>query len=452
MIETRLIRPCAEFLLEHREEQFHNHQCWIAAAISILGITLGDDAIIRAGTQDRWGLFDQLARGTLKDGLWCELTPTYHFYAFDAFASFARYDVPVAHEFRQHPAFKGMPLAGLKLLLPDHTFPLLNDTTPPLNINDTGKGGYGLEHIVPRLEIAAGWWHNPAYHWALSEYYSDHPRASLNALLYGPDRIVPALRPAFLNEDYFSESSGIALLRRVPPPLGYVLVKNSPDGGEHDHRDRPGLYMGWADGKRLTPDLGTVPYTLPLHYGWFKTSIAHNIVILNGENQPPPSVHDIQLSRNAEEICISTRVAWTSNGSPYAGVTYKRVILVQGSRIYDHFTVESPRPVIMDYAMHLVGVTSRMPDEGIELEDTLYTVFKEMMLLPKPSNRRGSFLRLTTVGGNIRLFVAHADGQQQIIAHAPDNPFLGREPLTMWLVRINAATHTFYHVWDFSTR
>src|SRR3712207_8854898 len=63
----------------------------------------------------------------------------------------------------QHPALVKMPLAALNLLLPDLTFPLLNDTNPPMSLTrvDNHKllssGRLGLIQVAPRLEVALGW-------------------------------------------------------------------------------------------------------------------------------------------------------------------------------------------------------------------------------------------------------------------------------------------------------
>ncbi len=443
-IETDLLQACADFLCDHREQQFHNHQCWIAAAIGVLGSVLDDPGLIHTALFDRWGLIEQLERGVLADGLWCEITPTYHYYAFDALSCFARLNTESARQIRDHPSLAKMPLAGLRLLLPDHSFPLLNDTTPPLNIRDSERGGYGLEQAARRLELAAAWWPDPAVDWALTECYRTHPRASVEALLYGPDAIQPAPCPSFLDEYFHLESSGIVIVRRTHGPVEYVMGKNSPDAGEHDHRDRPGLYIGLANGERFAPDLGTVPYGLPLHYGWFKTTAAHNTVVLNGENQPPPDGYSTAQHSRQDVTLLTMRVEWGAVESVYQNVTYKRQVFLRGSTLTDHFTVTAPRPLQMDYLFHF----TMSPGKGFleSLTPTVVALYDRVT----DSYAIPAQIRVLHWSDRLSIHLGAFPGEQHFIGRAPDNPFDSRTPLWVLISRITAHSHTFRHCWVFN--
>jgi hypothetical protein len=439
-----LLRECAAFLLEHQEQQLHNHQCWIAAAIGVIGLVIESPEWVDMALNDRWGMIDQLERGVLTDGLWCELTPTYHYYAFEALSRFARFAGEAARQVREHPAFIKMPLAGLRLLLPDNTFPLLNDTTPPLGIRDAGVGGYGLAQIAPRLEIAAGWWDDPAYGWALAENYQTQPRASLEALLYGRDSWVketePA-RPSFLREDYHAEAGGILLVRHPRAGIGYVMVKNGPDGGEHDHRDRPGLYIGLPNGERFAPDLGTIPYGLPLHYGWFKTTQGHNTVMIDSENQPAPSATRNRLHTDTTGTLIRALVAWGAIESAYCGVVFNRRVIVTETGITDLFMIRAPQPVQADWLFHFKICPAFDPLTQFERTDDVHDGgFEAVYRIP-----RGT----TELKWSDRLHIALPGGVQHYLALAPDNPFESRESLWVLIARVNARRHTFVHQWDF---
>jgi hypothetical protein len=357
-IERDLLATCANFLLDHREQQLHNHQCWISAAIGVLGLVLQNKQLVATALYERWGLLEQLERGVSPAGLWCEGTLTYHFYAFDAFSSFARLQHPLAQALRTHPALLKMPAVALKLLLPDYSFPLLNDTTPPL----------GLAQVAPRYELAAAWFDNvnnnkknSEYMWLLAQTYnrSGVVRDSLEALLYGPAEITATSTshvPPSLTEDFVAEAGGLTILRQSAQRAGlsYILLKHNPYGGEHDHADRPGLYFGTANQPHLASDLGTVPYGLPLHYGFFKHTLTHNTVRLGGENQPAPA----QISSSVQHFPDHTRLlclcSWSSAvlNASYAAASIERTVLVADGYLLDVVKVVAPAATRFEYAFH----------------------------------------------------------------------------------------------------
>jgi hypothetical protein len=441
-IKQRLFHECGLFLIEHGERQLHNHQCWIAAAIGVIGLVLSNPEWVRHALYDRWGMIDQLDRGVLSEGLWCELTPTYHFYAFDALSRFARFESDMVRSVREHPAFRQMPLAGLRLLLPDNSFPLLNDTTPPLGLRDLAQGGYGLSYIASRLEIASAWWPDPVLTWALHQCYQDHPRTSIEALCYGPDDIPAAHRPAFLKADYLTRAAGIALLRRPRREIAYVMLKNTPDGGEHDHRDRPGLYIGLSEEERFAPDLGTVPYGLPLHYGWFKTTQGHNTVVVEGAMQPPPSQLWMGTRTLDERTLIAAHVGWDQADSPYCGVRFKRRTLVMEGQIEDVFKVRAPHPIKLDYLFHFTST----PDSDaltclVQTDLMLYPYFERVYQVPG---------HLTSIRWSDRLILRFGSASEdRFIACAPDNPFQSRPPLWVFVARTFAVNHIFQFILEF---
>ena len=87
-------------------------------------------------------------------------------------------------------------------------------------------------------------------------------------------------------------ATGYAVLRSQPDGDGqpspateqYALLKYGLHGGGHGHPDKLGLTL-YAQGSRLAPDLGTPGYGIDLFQGWYRQTISHNTVILDGLSQ-----------------------------------------------------------------------------------------------------------------------------------------------------------------------
>lgn len=62
-IEQRLLREGAEFLMQHRADQLHNHEMKISATIGVIGLILGDRKFIDFAVSTPYGLKYQLEYG-----------------------------------------------------------------------------------------------------------------------------------------------------------------------------------------------------------------------------------------------------------------------------------------------------------------------------------------------------------------------------------------------------
>ncbi|HWI65329.1 MAG TPA: alginate lyase family protein, partial [Symbiobacteriaceae bacterium] len=147
VIQEDLLKCGARFLLEHHERQIHNHQCWIAAAIGIIGLVVGNDEWVEYGVNGPFGLAQQLREGVGEDGFWLEGSVGYHLYAlrpltrFAALARGTRWDISGA------PALRAMYRALRPMTLPDGAYPHINDVVAVQK----------PAALVPMLETAYGW-------------------------------------------------------------------------------------------------------------------------------------------------------------------------------------------------------------------------------------------------------------------------------------------------------
>jgi hypothetical protein len=451
LIEQNLFRACADFLVENRETQLHNHQCWISAAIGTLGLLLADEKLLEVALHARWGLMEQLEQGVLADGFWLEGTVTYHYYAFDALVAFARY--PTAN-LRQHSALRKMPGAGLRLLLDGNQFPLLNDSTPSLAftaITTPGKLNFSsLGQFASRFELGLAWYGEPLYAWALNEIYREQPRSSLEALLYGVDEINAATKPDWLNDDYSSAANGLTVLRRSAARAGltHLLLKHNPAGGEHDHFDRPGLYFGTAENPGLATDLGTVPYGLPLHYGFFKNTLTHNTVTLDETNQPPCESRLVELCETPHGMLASLRCDFTAEtDTAYRNAVYRRLVLAGDGYLLDVFAVDAKQAAKMEYSFHWQAEieTPEMLSVGTLPSKMPYSYLENVRELSPDLAKRTDW---TSGAERWRIWTAPQTGEIYRTALGPANPFLAREKLSFWLIEAQGSRHCFVQLFE----
>ncbi|MSS74005.1 MAG: hypothetical protein EXS64_21350 [Candidatus Latescibacteria bacterium] len=121
----------------------------------------------------------------------------------------------------------------------------------------------------------------------------------------------------------------------------------------------------------VSPDLGTPGYGIGLNQTWYRRTISHNTVLIDGLSQPPNEGRLNRFDGSGEEgfQIADASVSW-AEGS-YKGVHMRRVILMKtdppshppspkGSALYfiDLFAVTCDRPRQIDWVFRFKGVSS----------------------------------------------------------------------------------------------
>ena len=110
-------------------------------------------------------------------------------------------------------------------------------------------------------------------------------KPTFDTVLYGRDPTETA-PPATLQSVVFA-GSGHAILRTAGPgglTAAFVFGKY---GGYHDHLDKLS-FVFFAYGRELGVDPGRArsqAYRLPIHRDWYKATVSHNTVVVNGKSQ-----------------------------------------------------------------------------------------------------------------------------------------------------------------------
>ncbi len=345
-IADRLLRSGADFLLQHRCNQIHNHEVKISSAIGIIGAVLDDEDYLDFAVNSRYGLRYQLEHALLPDGLWFEGSLHYHFYALQGFFAFEKMAANSKYSLLTAPYYQKMLNLPATLLMPDMTLPKINDC-----VN-------GQEKLTQSDIYEYAWWfyQQPLYGQLLKQIYCDRPRDNIDALFYG--KALPESPFQLSQHNLHTPESGLTIIRNKPGRA--ICIKHTPYGGEHDHYDRLGLTV-FTHGQAIFPDLGTTGYGAPLHYGYYKNSFSHNTLCINGKNQPPANPRVVSYREEKGMTQLITEVDWkTTPALPdskirvqwdedaYKDVVFRRNISVVNDLLVDIITVDNPHAQRVD--------------------------------------------------------------------------------------------------------
>lgn len=329
-IEAGLLRPQAETILRNRAGG--NWQVWHNAGLACIAVALGDDALLRTALEDpKHGYHAMMRSGVTAEGWWYERSPGYHFYPLDAMVRTAEavrgrgidlYDEQL----------RSMFTGPMQAVYSDLVFPAHND----------GWHGVSLTGNAHLYEAAALRFNNEGFRELLAKAYARTERKHWTALLHGravrPDR-TPLRLPSCVYPD-----TGVAYLRSDAKT---VVLKFGPHGGGHGHPDK--LSIAIHDGKReILPDLGTPGYGVPDHTHWYRRTLAHSTVVVDGKDQKATAGRLIGFEAAEEGGEASAEC-----DSAYEGVTMRRALRLSGRRLEDSFVCEATAPHRFEYVLIL---------------------------------------------------------------------------------------------------
>jgi hypothetical protein len=269
-VRERLLLPAVRDVILPKKRGVHNIQCWQNSAVGLVGLLLGDRALIDAAIDDPHnGARKNLADGVLGEGIWWEGSWGYHFYALDGILHLteaARNCGIVIDDDSLQKLFDG----PTHFLQPDGDLPAFNDTDAV---------GLDLVRRNGMFGLAYARFANPAYLPILAQS-APHDEW---ALLYRPDRLPEGKQDAPGTANF--PVTGYTVLRKSDRKHSlWLCLKYGPHGGGHGHPDKLGFIL-YADGERLAEDPGNIRYGSPLAEGWYKKTIAHNTLVIDGRDQ-----------------------------------------------------------------------------------------------------------------------------------------------------------------------
>ncbi len=445
-IKDNMLLPGAEFLIQHRHNQLHNHEVITNSAIAIIGLLFGREDFIQFAVYDDYGILYQLEHGMLADHMWFEGAFGYHFYALTSFFAYEKFALHTPHSHIKHPNYKAMMELLTDYLEPGFRIPMLNDT----NYGHTSSSYYLYEFAF--REIGG----DKLAH-ILNGLYRQEDRDNTEALIYGAESI-PETKIVPSNYHIPAGRSGSTILRG--PDDRYLLIKHDCYGGEHDHYDRLGIsYLAY--GKRIAPDLGTTGYGAVLHYDYYKNTGSHNTVMIGEANQAPVNAVLDRFEERDGVVYVEASADWTApyqmpdsftivqwQEENYRTVRMERKIAWTDDYFVEFFKVTGvPQGLPVDWVMHISGAVVSGPDG--ETEDV--EVFSEK----KPFKHLHDVRRMDINGSDgfitscrddqvtTHIFGA-ASGQTLFQAQGPDNPSV--TDINYLIERSYGGTAVFAHV------
>jgi len=362
-IELRLLREGADFLVEHRTAQLHNHEMKINATIGVIGLILDEQRYLDFALNTEYGLHYQLEHGCIGEGMWFEGSIHYHYYALQALLNFEKMAHQTPYSVSSNPNYLKLLKFPLQLVMNTGDFPRLNDCIA------------GQEKLTHAHLFEFAYKQTPCEEFAraLASIYQNISRDNINALLYGVDEL-PQVSPLLCHSTH-SEAAGLTIAHNQTLNNA-LLYKHAPYGGEHDHYDRLGFILT-RNGKEILPDLGTTGYGAELHYGYYKNTATHNTLVVNQQNQSPIHPQLLGFTQTEGYTTIDAVVDWSQpeasvdshtivqwDKEAYQDVVFRRAFIWLDDVVIELNTILNPHSQQLDLTYHVRGEHLLQPENG----------------------------------------------------------------------------------------
>ncbi|MEZ8219010.1 Alginate lyase [Candidatus Fervidibacteria bacterium JGI MDM2 SSWTFF-3-K9] len=349
-LAQKLFLPAAREVIQPHKMGVHNIQCWKNSAVGLVGFLLGDEELIREAIENpERGYWTQMRKGVSEDGVWWEGAWGYHFYTLSALWHLTEAARNCGINL-YGDELKRMFDAPFKFMMPNWRLPAFNDSTEVALLTEIGFARFGITQ--PIYELAYARYREPLYAALLSR----GERRSDFALWFGVGEL-PQPQPIRWRSANYPASGYAILARGEGEQATWLCLKYGPHGGGHGHPDKLNFVL-YARGQVLALDPGMARYGVPIHGGWYRTTLAHNTLVVDETNQKPAEGKYLSFGT---EGGIDFVIA--DAGDIYDGVRFRRAIALFNENaivVIDHVRCEKER--LLDIALHLRGQWSNLPE------------------------------------------------------------------------------------------
>jgi hypothetical protein len=335
-IIEQLLRPTADLLMLNNEGR-HNHQAWYNSGVGVIGFALGDTEYIwYALLKDDSSLNYQLSASVTADGMWYEGSMHYQFYVLRALQPLMEVTHHAGFNVYENPQYKALFDFMITYADPGYEMPTINDGRV-VNLTDSDRATY--------YELAYRRLGDPHYVPVLMQ--SD--RTDLNALLYGVPELSSGVSPGWQTQNY--DSSDLVVLRSnegedsIQATVNYMGYQ-----GGHSHPDQLSIVL-YGLGMPLAPDAGSIKYRLLEQEGWFKQTIAHNGLVVDGASQERASAGQLTQLVASDAVQMAT----VFSDGVYPGVDLERTVLLNDTYLIDMYSASSRSSHTYDWVYHNMG-------------------------------------------------------------------------------------------------
>ncbi len=408
-IRDGLLRPMLENLDKHKGGK-SNWQTWHNAGMLWGGAVLRDAGWVdKALCQPDNGFYSQMVVSVTDDGMWYENSWGYHFYTLTALVRIAEGARRLGLDLWPEPRFKAMFTLPARYVMPDGSLPRFGDD---VNTRLTG---------FPRLfELAYQAYGDDS----LLPFLSDTP--SLESVLAG--RACGPVGALPEPESGVFRGAGHAILRARGEKGLATVLSFGPYGGFHGHFDKLS-FVFYGCGRELGVDPGRAAsqaYRLPIHGNWYKATLSHNAVVVDGQSQKGVEGALEFFSTNG----IAAAVARCDDA--YPGVRHQRLLLLMPDYLLVFDRLDSDREHRYDWLYHSRGGEAFSDLVLTGATDTAAFPGGDYIARPKSGATDGG-VRIGFPGDGVTTFLTMdaAPGTGVLLGDGPGASVADRVPLAM---------------------
>jgi hypothetical protein len=311
-----------------------NWQIWHNAAMLWGGALVNEpEWIEKAINTEGNGFYYQMDVSVSKEGMWYENSWGYHFYTLSALVNMAETARHLGIDLWSDARLKRMFTLPVYYTMANGMLPRFGD-----DVNSSVK------RIGRLLE--------PAYH-----AYQDPQmlpllpdRPSLDAIKFGRSAQKETGLPEL--ESMVFKDAGHAILRTHGRAELTAAMTFGPYGGFHGHYDKLS-FVFFGFGGELGVDPGRArsqAYRLPIHTNWYKATISHNTVLVDGRSQKPAS-GKLRLFECENDYTVAA----ASCTEAYPGVEHTRWLVMTDIYLLIFDALESDTEHHFDWIYHNRG-------------------------------------------------------------------------------------------------
>lgn len=379
-----LFRPMAEFLLP-QGNSIHNISVWIQCYIGMVGLVFKDEVLRDSALYGKYGLFQQLEKGTTTDHLWQEGSLHYHYYVLEGLTSLCELLRDSSPDHMLLTCLRDMYLAPLRLSPDGWHLPSFNDGWYPLTL-----GSYGVQIIKAAYLLQDNDLFEKAY-----RILREDPE--LNLL---PDVVLA--RGKYKDDVLLCFNQHVAVIRN---PL-WVTIKSGSLVAPHAHSDCLSITI-----EPFSRDLGTPGYSSPINSIWYRSAYSHNCIIIDGKECEKVNNSPCRIIANGVEVS--------------SGVVTRR-ITIEGDSIIDRTFVHSDGKRVahlFEWLFHGEGrfnCTESMRPVKTLGTDRIFMLFNNIKEIDADSSFTTTFS--SESGDSWEVYVYLPNGMHAYIAETPGNP------------------------------
>lgn len=348
----KMLLPAAYHIKEH-QWGIHNICCWHASAYGLTGLLLDKADLVQPAIFGPKGFMAQVNQGVTDDGQWYERAWGYHFYTTSALEPLAMaiYNTGIAE---LPPRFKLLFDGPIRFCSPTQELPAFHDS---------GRVKFIPRSVAGHYELAYLWWKDPAH----GAIIAKTDRMNQMAALWGVEDVVTDA-PGATSVNF--EDTGVAILRshhesgkRAAMPPNFIAMDYGEHGGGHGHPDKLNFVL-WARRTLLAEDPGCIAYGNPAHQGWYRQTISHNTVLVDGASQKEATGKSLAWAQDDNATFVVADA-----GSIYPNFKAGRALALVGDTLLDILWAKDTKgnPRRIEYAFHSRGDIA-FPDLGAPCE------------------------------------------------------------------------------------